>query len=157
MPSIQLGEDTPALVSGASPDKGGPISISGTPPGEDGPAPTSGDRPKASAKHITPDLGQAYELVVVVGPPSPEIDWWKPITDYLRLRIMSDGETETRRLAHRAKGYLIHDNELYRQNITGILQWCVPLEEGKALLLNIHEGICRHHASSRSMVRKAFQ
>jgi hypothetical protein len=32
-----------------------------------------------------------------------------------------------------------------------------PLEEGKALLLDIHEGIYGHHASSRSMVRKAFR
>jgi hypothetical protein len=29
--------------------------------------------------------------------------------------------------------------------------------EGKALLLDVHEGICVHHASSRIMVRKAFR
>jgi hypothetical protein len=31
-----------------------------------------------------------------------------------------------------------------------------PHEEGKALLLDIHEGIYRYHASSRSMVGKAL-
>jgi hypothetical protein len=32
-----------------------------------------------------------------------------------------------------------------------------PLEEGKALLLDVHEGVCGHHTSLRTMVRKAFQ
>jgi hypothetical protein len=31
-----------------------------------------------------------------------------------------------------------------------------PLEEGKALLHDVHEGVCGHHASLRSMARKAF-
>jgi hypothetical protein len=32
-----------------------------------------------------------------------------------------------------------------------------PPEEGKVLLLNVHEGIYGHHTSSRSMVKKAFR
>jgi hypothetical protein len=70
---------------------------------------------------------------------------------------MPDDETETRCLARRAKGYLIHDNELYWHSTSGILQRCIPPKEGKALLLNIHEGIYMHHASSRSFVGKAFR
>jgi hypothetical protein len=73
------------------------------------------------------------------------------------LGVIPDGETETQRLAHKAKGYLIHDDELDRHSTSGILQRCIPLEEGKALLHDIHEGICEHHASSRSMLGKAFQ
>jgi hypothetical protein len=38
-----------------------------------------------------------------------------------------------------------------------MLQRYIPIKEGKMLLLNIHEGICGHHASSRSMVGKAFR
>jgi hypothetical protein len=79
-----------------------------------------GDSPRASARHITPDPGQAEELVAIVGPPIPKIDWWKPITDYFQLWIIPYDETETRHLAQRAKGYLIHDNELYRCNALGI-------------------------------------
>jgi hypothetical protein len=45
---------------------------------------------------------------------------------------------------------------MYHHSTSGILQWCIPIEEGKALLLNIHKGICGHHASSKSMVRKVF-
>jgi hypothetical protein len=32
-----------------------------------------------------------------------------------------------------------------------------PLEQGKALLLDVHKGIYGHHASSRSMIGKAFR
>jgi hypothetical protein len=46
---------------------------------------------------------------------------------------------------------------LYNRSTLGILHWCIPVEEGKALLLDIHEGICGHHASSQSIVGKAFQ
>jgi hypothetical protein len=103
------------------PSEGGPLFVPGTLLGEGGQAPTMGESPKASARCITPNTGQAEELVAIIRPPSPKIDWWKPITDYLHLGIMSDDETTTRRLAHWAKGYLIQD-ELYRQNASGILQ-----------------------------------
>jgi hypothetical protein len=75
-------------VPRASPSEGGPVSVPGTPLVEDGPVPTSGDSPRASAGHITPDPGQAEELVATAKPPSPETDWQKPITDYLQLGIM---------------------------------------------------------------------
>src|SRR3954463_8276942 len=38
-----------------------------------------------------------------------------------------------------------------------MLQRCIEEEDSKALLLEIHEGICGHHASSRALVSKAFQ
>jgi hypothetical protein len=85
------------------------------------------------------------------------VDWWKPIAKYLWLGMISDDETKTRRLSRRAKGYLIDDNELYRCSTLGILQWCIPPKEGKALLFDIHEGVCGHHASSRSLARKALR
>jgi hypothetical protein len=41
------------------------------------------------------------------------MDWQKPISGYLWLRTILDDETETQRLTHWAKGYLIYDDELY--------------------------------------------
>jgi hypothetical protein len=84
-------------------------------------------------------------------------EWRKLIFEYLHLGAILDDETETQRLAHRAKGYLIHDDDLYHRSTSCILPRCIPIEEGKALLLDIHEGICGHHASSRSMVGKVFR
>jgi hypothetical protein len=34
---------------------------------------------------------------------------------------------------------------------------CVPREEGKNILEEIHKGVCGNHASSRTLVSKAFQ
>jgi hypothetical protein len=116
----------------------------------------SGASPGISAGPTTLDLGQVKALVVVAGPVSPEENWRKPITEYLRLGTIPDDEIEIWHLAHRAKVYLIHDNELYRRITSGILQRYIPPKEGKELLLDVHGGICGHHASSRSMVGKAF-
>ena len=38
-----------------------------------------------------------------------------------------------------------------------MLQKCIDEEDGKALLLEIHEGICGHHASSRALIAKSFR
>ena len=34
---------------------------------------------------------------------------------------------------------------------------CVPTNQGKQLLFEVHVGICRHHAAPRSLVEKAFR
>jgi hypothetical protein len=34
---------------------------------------------------------------------------------------------------------------------------CVPQEEGKDILEEIHKGVCGNHASSRTLVSKAFR
>ena len=34
---------------------------------------------------------------------------------------------------------------------------CVPIDQGKELLLEVHAGIYGHHAAPRSLVEKAFR
>jgi hypothetical protein len=150
-------EDTPAHSPGGSLDKGGPFSIPGSPLGEGSLMPISGASPGVSTGLIAPDPEQVKVLVAVVRPPSHEVDWRKPIGEYLQLGMKPNDKTKTWCLARRAKGYLIHANELYRHITLGILHWCIPPDVGKALLFDIHEGICEHHTSSRSMIEKAFR
>jgi hypothetical protein len=38
-----------------------------------------------------------------------------------------------------------------------MLMKCIPTHLGKELLLEIHDGIYRHHATPRSLVGKAFR
>ena len=33
---------------------------------------------------------------------------------------------------------------------------CIPTDQGKQLLLEVHSGICGHHMAPRSLVGKAF-
>jgi hypothetical protein len=48
--------------------------------------------------------------------------------------------------------------QLYRRGATsGVLMKCVPREEGKDILEEIHKGVCGNHVSSRTLVSKAFQ
>jgi hypothetical protein len=95
-------------------------------------------------------------VAAVTEPSNFDLDGRKPISEYLWLRTIPNDETENQHLVCRAKGYLIHDDELCHHSTLGILQRCVPIEEGKELLLDIHERICGHHASSRSMDEKAL-
>ena len=47
--------------------------------------------------------------------------------------------------------------KLYKQNHTRILQRCIPIEQGKRLLSDIHGGVYSHHATPRTLVKNAFQ
>jgi hypothetical protein len=156
-PSLQLEEEILAPTPGISPGEGSPTLAQGTSPDKDGTTLIS----EADPGDLAGPIGQAWEpwgeVAAIIGLPSPNTNWWRPISKYLRLRTIPDNKTKTRRLARQAKGYLIHSDEMYHCSTSGVLQWCIPTEESKALLLDVHEGVCGHHASSRSMVGKAFQ
>jgi hypothetical protein len=64
---------------------------------------------------------------------------------------------EVRWLARYAKSFTVIWDELYKKSHTGILQWCIPIEQGKNLLDDIHRGSCRHHMGPRTLVSKAFR
>jgi hypothetical protein len=60
-------------------------------------------------------------------------------------------------LIREAKSYALVRDKLYRWVATsGVLMKCVPREEGKDILEEIHKGVCGNHASSRTLVSKAF-
>jgi hypothetical protein len=61
-------------------------------------------------------------------------------------------------LVRQAKSYVLVGDKLYRWGATsGVLMKCVRWEEGKDILEEIHKGICGNHASSRTLVSKAFR
>ena len=47
--------------------------------------------------------------------------------------------------------------ELYHHSPSGILQRCISIAEGQALLQEIHSGACGHHAAPRALVGNAFR
>jgi transposase InsO family protein len=49
------------------------------------------------------------------------------------------------------------DGDLYRRGTDGVLLRCISREEGGELLVDIHEGECESHSSSRTMARKAYR
>jgi ribonuclease HI len=87
-----------------------------------------------------------------------DVDWRQPFIDYIGEKKISADKKLTKQLIRRAKSYVLVGDKLYRWGTSpGVLIKCVPREEGKDILEEIHKGICGNHASSRTLVNKAFR
>jgi hypothetical protein len=56
-----------------------------------------------------------------------------------------------------AKRYTLIEGDLYWRGTNGVLMWCITWEDGGELLVEIHGGECDNHASSHTLVGKAFR
>jgi len=91
--------------------------------------------------------------------PCRPFDWRTPFLDCpIRCELPED-RSEARRIARRAKSYVIYgeNNELYRRSLTGILQRCITIEEGRKLLEDLHLRACGHHAAPRTLEGNTFR
>jgi len=85
-------------------------------------------------------------------------DWCAPF-----IRYISDGsgfqdKTENECLIRRSKNYILVDGKLMRKNASSeVLLKCISQDDGVKLLDDIHVGSCGNHATSRTLVRKAFR
>jgi hypothetical protein len=87
-----------------------------------------------------------------------DMDWRKPFIDYIREQKVRSDKNLAEQLIRRAKSYILVGDKLYRRGTSsGVLMKCVPREEGKGILEEIHKGVCGNHASSRTLVSKAFR
>jgi hypothetical protein len=84
-------------------------------------------------------------------------DWSFPILEWLVEGKLPSDQTEARRIARRAKAFVLIDGEFYKRGAAGILMRCIPRDQGRELLQEIHAGTCGHHAGLRTLVRKAFR
>jgi hypothetical protein len=87
-----------------------------------------------------------------------DVDWRRPFIDYIREQKVPTDKNLAEQLIRQAKSYVLVGDKLYRRGSTsGVLMKCVPREEGKDILEEIHKGICGNHASSHTLVSKAFR
>jgi ribonuclease HI len=87
-----------------------------------------------------------------------DVDWRQPFIDYLREQKVPSDKNLAEQLILHAKSYVLVGDKLYRRGAScGVLMKCVPREEGKGILEEIHKGVCGNHASSRTLVNKAFR
>jgi hypothetical protein len=165
--SIHVLED-PALVQTPLPDSwAATLELKGAAgqPSAAGPVKDSG----AAASKLAPAAGQPGESGTSTDPGAADPlvasifhireipSWAEPFSNYLITRDLPRDETEARQLQRRVQAYTIINSELYKRNVSGIFQKCIEPEEGLELLKEIHQGECRHHASSRALVAKAFR
>jgi transposase InsO family protein len=65
--------------------------------------------------------------------------------------------SEVKRIARMAKSFTLVDGELYKHAASGVLQWCIPIPQGRELLRDVHTGVCGHHAAPRTLMGNAFR
>jgi hypothetical protein len=87
-----------------------------------------------------------------------DVDWRQPFIDYIREKKVPTDKNLAEQIIRRSKSYVLVRDKLYRRGATsGVLMKCVPREEGKDILEEIHKGVRSNHASSRTLVNKAFR
>jgi hypothetical protein len=87
-----------------------------------------------------------------------DMNWQQPFIDYIHEQKVPLDKNLAGKLIRHAKSYVPVGDKLYRWGATsGVLMKCVPQEEGKDILEEIHKGVCSNHASSRTLVTKAFR
>ena len=84
-------------------------------------------------------------------------DWHDQYLDWINRGVLPSDCAQARRVARRAKSFVVIDRELYKRSPSGVLQRCIPIPEGKELIWDIHAGICGHHAAPRTLVGNAFR
>jgi hypothetical protein len=85
------------------------------------------------------------------------LDAWNPnIRTYLKDNILLYEHASAEWIVRVAKRYTLVEEDLYRCGANNILLRCITQEEGCELLTKIHGGECDNHASSRTLVSKAF-
>jgi hypothetical protein len=107
---------------------------------------------KQSGPTPAADLSEETAKVMLV-----KAVWMKPYLAYLIRGELPEDTIHRRQVMRRSKAFMIINGELYKHSTTGVLQWCIAPEDGIALLRDIHEGTCGHHASSQTLVAKAFR
>jgi hypothetical protein len=99
------------------------------------------------------------EVMAIGDPPEVNLedpDWRFPILEWLVEGKLPPDQMEARRIARRAKAFVLIDGELYKRGAAGILMRCIPRDQGRELLQEIHAVTCGHHVGPRTLVGKAF-
>jgi hypothetical protein len=75
-----------------------------------------------------------------------DVDWRQPFIDYIREQKVPSDKNSAEQLIRWAMSYVLVGDKLYRRGDTfGVLMKCVPREEGKDILEEIHKGVCGPH------------
>jgi hypothetical protein len=97
-----------------------------------------------------PPVGQEVMMI--------DVDWRQPFIDYLSEQKVPSDKNLAEQPIRRAKSYVLVGDKLYKRGTSSrVLMKCVPRQEGKDILDEIHKGVCGNHVSSRTLVSKAFR
>jgi hypothetical protein len=117
------------------------------------------EAPSAQPEAPSAPEGEALRVEEERNGVPPNRNWQTPYLHYLHRGELPLDRTEARRLARRAKSFVLlgDGKELYHHSPSGILQRCISIAEGHELLQEIHSGACGHHTAPRALVGNAFR
>jgi ribonuclease HI/transposase InsO family protein len=122
------------------------------------------DAPEPEETSAQPEVpsaaeGEALRIEIEQNGVTPNLNWQTPYLEYLLRGELPLDKAETRRLARRAKSFVLlgDEKELYHRSPSGILQRCISVAQGQELLQEIHSGTCGHHAAPRALIGNAFR
>jgi transposase InsO family protein len=122
------------------------------------------DAPEPEETSAQPEVpsaaeGEALRVEGEQGGVTPNLNWQTPYLEYLLRGELPLDKAEARRLARRAKSFVLlgDEKELYHRSPSGILQRCISVAQGRELLQEIHSGACGNHAAPRTLVGNAFR
>jgi ribonuclease HI len=96
------------------------------------------------------------EVMAIDEPPEVNLedsDWRFPILEWLVEGKLPSDQTEARRIACRAKAFVLIDGELYKRGAPVILMQCILEDQGRELLQEIHaDDPCRESLPTRFLL-----
>jgi ribonuclease HI len=117
------------------------------------------EAPSAQPEAPSAPEGEALRVEEERNGVPPNRNWQTPYLQYLHRGELPLDRAEARRLARRAKSFILlgDEKELYHRSPSGILQRCISTTEGQKLLQEIQSEACSHHAAPRALVGNAFR
>jgi hypothetical protein len=107
---------------------------------------------------VTPNISSgATEAERAVADIKTTDDWRTPLIKFIGSEELPEDDAEAEKISRKAKVYCMIGNDIYKRTPNGVLLKCVSSDDGRHLLLDIHEGICGSHAAGRTLVVKAFR
>jgi ribonuclease HI len=103
-----------------------------------------------------PSVDLLERAVLNISPVYSE-DWRTEIMSFLQGNFLSDDEAYHKRIATRARPYVIIEGELYKHGVCSPLLKCLSRAEGIKLMKEIHAGLCGSHIGSRLLLDKVFR
>jgi ribonuclease HI len=103
--------------------------------------------------------GEALRVEIEQNGVTPNLNRQTPYLEYLLRGELPLDKAEARRLARRAKSFVLlgDEKDLYHRSPSGVLQRCISITQGQELLQEIHSGACGHHAAPQTLVGNAFR
>ena len=112
-------------------------------------------QPKSATDLTEVEIPAVVDLVMEVLVITP--GWTVSYIAYILRKKLPEDVEEARQIIRRSKTFTVIRGQLFRESVTGVCQKCSMPEEGRMTPNDIHSGTCGHHASSRTIMSKAYR